>query len=100
VRAIIQRPLLAISVFRFLLPEHIALSDRAAYGCKLGRDHLGSPDTRRAHNVLSALSAVDNSGLAIRASSVDINCDATSATLKVCVKDNRTTLEIDTVIGS
>jgi hypothetical protein len=85
---------------RFLLPEHVALSDRAAHGCNLGRDHFGSPDTRSAHNVLSALSAMDNSGLAIRASSVDINRYATSATLKLCIKDNRMTLEIDTVIGS
>jgi hypothetical protein len=82
------------------LPEYVALFDRAAHGANLGRDHFGSPEARMAHNVLSALSAMDNSGLAIRASSVEFNGDATSATLKLCVKDDRATLEIDTVIGS
>jgi hypothetical protein len=71
------------------LPKHIALFDRAAHSPNLGRGHFGSPDTGSAYNILSALSAIDNSGLAIRASGVDLNSDTTRATLKLCVTSER-----------
>jgi hypothetical protein len=76
-----------------LLPEYVALSDRAAHSANLDRRYFCSAP----YNVLPTLFTIDNGGFAACPASIQIDGNPSRTTFGLPIQDNRTSLEIDVV---